>query len=366
MYGIHDVLLRQERGDYSEHLSEGDFVLDCSMGSNPYGSPEFDIPADVMRDIAHYPHSDAELIALIRERFAGILPIADDMIAFSCGSIGTCLALNRMCLKPGKAVVCMAPTFTAVTDDMATYEVDFKRVMLRREDDYAFDADALIEQIGRNPGAFVYVDNPNNPTGQVFPLSQVRRVVKAAQDAGSLIVMDEAYGDYMEDDQTALALVPEFDNLAVVRTFSKGFGAAGIRLGYCIAQPAVMAAFRKVNIPFSKNSIADAFAIQAMRTQWAQKTLARVKQDKPKLLSALQECKNLHIAHTSPGVPISMLYVDDEQVNLENVLSHAGVRVVTCSGYDGLGRNAIRLNLHEDIETLATLVRKADDLVLHA
>ena len=366
MYGIHDVLLQQERGDYSEHLSEGDFILDCSMGSNPYGSPEFTIPANVMQDIAHYPHSDAELTELIRQRFADVLPITDDMVAFSCGSIGTCVALNRMCLKPGKTVVCIAPTFTAVTDDMTTYGVEFERVYLRRENNYAFDANELIERIERNPGAFVYLDNPNNPTGQVFPLDQVRRVVQAAQKANSFIVMDEAYGDYMDDDQTALSLVPEFDNLAVVRTFSKGFGAAGVRLGYCIAQPQIMAAFHKVNIPFSKNSLADAFAIQAMQARWAQKALERVKQDKPKLLAALAECEHLHVAHTSPGVSISMLYVDDEQINLEKVLSHAGVRVVTCSGYDGLGCNAIRLNLHEDIDTLTNLVRKADDLVLHA
>ena len=76
-----------------------------------------------MQDIAHYPHSDAELTELIRQRFADVLPITDDMVAFSCGSIGTCVALNRMCLKPGKTVVCMAPTFTAVTDDMTTYGV---------------------------------------------------------------------------------------------------------------------------------------------------------------------------------------------------------------------------------------------------
>ena len=139
--------------------------------------------------------------------------------------------------------------------------------------------------------------------------------MQAAQKANSFIVMDEAYGDYMDDDQTALSLVPEFDNLAVVRTFSKGFGAAGVRLEYRIAQPQIMAAFHKVNIPFSKNSLADAFAIQAMQARWAQKTLERVKQDKPKLLAALAECEHLHVAHTSPGVSISsVLYVDDEQI----------------------------------------------------
>ena len=54
---------------------------------------------------------------------------------------------------------------------MTTYGVEFERVYLRRENNYAFDANELIERIERNPGAFVYLDNPNNPTGQVFPVS---------------------------------------------------------------------------------------------------------------------------------------------------------------------------------------------------
>lgn len=360
MYGIRDVLFEQERKDYSEHLSEGGYLLDCSMGSNPYGTPPLSIPGDVLHQLALYPHEDAELVDLIHQRFAGILDIGDDMIAFSCGSIGACMALDRMCLVPGKTVVCMAPTFTAVTDDIATYEVAFERVYLRKECGYAFSLDDLLAAIKAHPGAFVYVDNPNNPTGQVFPLTDIRRGVEAARAVGSFIVIDEAYGDYMDDEQSALHLVPEFDNLAVVRTFSKGYGGAGVRLGYCIAQPRIIEAFHKVNIPFSKSSVADVLAIQAMQSDWAHKTRMRVLKDKPRLLAVLGACKNLHSAHTDPGVSISMLYVDDEGIDLEKVLLRAGVRVVTCSGYDGLGVHAVRLNLHEDIDTLIELVKKAD------
>lgn len=363
MYGIRKVLLTQERGDYSEHLSEGDYRLDCSMGSNPYGTPPLSLPDEVLAHLAFYPHGDEELIGLIRQRFADVLPIADDMIAFSCGSIGTCMALNRMCLEPGKTVVCMAPTFTAVTDDMVTYEPRFARVGLRPERNYAFDVEDVLGAIEANPGALVYVDNPNNPTGQVFPLADVRRMVQAARDAGSLIAMDEAYGDYMADDQSALNLVGEFDNLVVVRTFSKGFGEAGVRLGYCVAQAPIMAAFHKVNIPFAKSSLADALACQSLREGWASKTRQRVLADKPRLLETLAGCKNLRVAHTDPGVSISMVYVDDPAVNLEQAFLRAGVRTVTCVGYDGLGANAVRLNLHEDIETLCELVRVTDALL---
>lgn len=362
MYGIRDVLLRQERGDYSEHLIEGSYQLDCSMGSNPYGTPPLSLPQDVASALSLYPHSDEELIELIRQRFAEVLPLADDMIAFSCGSIGTVMTLSRMCLEPGKTVVCMAPTFTAATDDMVTYEVSFHRVYLRPENNYKFCVEDMLAAVRSNPGAFVYIDNPNNPTGQVFPLAEVRQVVEAAREAGSFIVMDEAYGDYMPDEESALNLVPEFDNLAVVRTFSKACGEAGIRLGYCIAQAPIMEAFHKVNIPFSKSSVADALAIQTLQLEWALRTRDRVREDKPKLMAALKECKTLKMAQTDCGVPISMLYVEDECFDLEKTLLRAGVRVVTCSGYDGLGQNAIRINLHEDMETLVALIRKADEL----
>ncbi|MFR4803029.1 MAG: aminotransferase class I/II-fold pyridoxal phosphate-dependent enzyme [Eggerthellaceae bacterium] len=70
---------------------------------------------------------------------------------------------------------------------------------------------------------------PTIPPASV-PIDQVRRIVQAAQKANSFIVMDEAYGDYMDDDQAALSWC-RINNLAVVRTFSKGFGAAGVRLG---------------------------------------------------------------------------------------------------------------------------------------
>lgn len=362
MYGIREVLLTQVRGDYSEHLSAGDFKLDCSMGSNPYGTPPISIPEITLRDLAEYPETDAALVSALRERFAPILDITPDMLVFSCGSIASCMELTRMCMVPGKAIVCMAPTFTAVTDDMATYEPAFKRVYLRPEDNYAFDAQALIDAIEENPGAYVYVDNPNNPTGQVFPLEDVRRVAQAARDAGSFITMDEAYGDYMPDDQSALNLVSEFDNLAVVRTFSKGWGLAGVRLGYTVAQPQVAAALHKVNVPYSKNSIAHELACQAIASGWALRTRERVLRDKPRVLAALAACKNLHVAHSSNGVCISMVYVDDGQIDLEQVFAQAGVRVVTCAGYDGLGKNAVRLNLHENVDALVELIGQVDEL----
>ena len=80
------------------------------------------------------------------------------------------------------------------------------------------------------------------------------------------MIIDEAYGDYMDTFNSAITLVEKYDNLAVVRTFSKGLGAAGIRLGYIIAQKDIINIVNKVNIPFSKNTIAEYIALRLLES----------------------------------------------------------------------------------------------------
>lgn len=361
MYGIRKILLEQERNDYSEHLSEKPFELDCSMGSNPYGSyPGLTLGEDVIAHLNLYPESDKEITGLLAKRYQDVCTITDDMVAYSCGSIGSMLACNRMLLEPGKDVICIAPTFTAVTDDMLTYEPKITYVPLLPEHNYKLDVEDLLAKVKELPGAYVYIDNPNNPTGQIYPLAEMRRVVEEAEKQGSFVVLDEAYGDYMPLEESGLNLVNEFDNLAVVRTFSKGMAQAGARLGYTIAKPYIIAALGKVNVPISKSSLADALAIQMLKSDWAEQTVARVLRDKPRVLGAL---KNLKVAHTALSVPISMIFTDKKDVNLEEVFGEVGIRAVTCEGYEGLGANAVRLNLHDNIDRLVTLVQKADALM---
>ena len=314
MYGIREVLLRQERNDYSEHLSQAPFELDCSMGSNPYGfCPGVSFDAGLFTEVVEYPHSDDGIKDAIIEANAGTVALGRENILLTCGSIGAILALNRMVLCPGKVVLGLAPQFSAVVDDFVTYETLYRPVYLRPERNYAFDLGEFLEAMRANPGAYIYIDNPNNPTGQVIPLADAERIVSLARELDSFVVLDEAYGDYMPPEESAMHLVGKYDNLAVMRTFSKGMGAAGIRLGYILAHPAVIAAAGKVNVPYSKNELAGRIAEELIRHDWAGQCRERVAADKPRMLASL---KKLKYAETCMSVPITMLYTDDESVDL--------------------------------------------------
>ncbi|NLT57838.1 MAG: histidinol-phosphate aminotransferase family protein [Clostridiales bacterium] len=361
MYGIRKTLLTQQRNDYSEHLSQGSFELDCSLGSNPYGAwPGLALPQELLHHMALYPHASHRLAEAICRHYEDIAALTPGQVLLTCGSIGAVLTLNRMVLVQGKCILGLAPQFSAVVDDFITYDAAYSPVFLKQEDNYAFRLDAFLEAVRLRPNAYIYLDNPNNPTGQVIPLRQVEEIVALAQALDSFVVMDEAYGDYVEPRESAVGLIEKYDNLAVVRTFSKGLGAAGIRLGYILAQPAIIGAAGKVNVPFSSNTVAEHVATSLLTSGWARQCGERIQQDKRRLIDSLTDIK---VAETASCVPISMLYTASPDIDLCGVLEQAGVRAITGVGYGGIGKNAVRLNLHEDVDRLIDCMGRAEKIL---
>ena len=103
MYGINKYILDQIRNDYSEHLSDFPYKIDCSMGSNPYGAwPGLELPKELFTSIAQYPESDSELKQAIAAYYSKDVNLTENNITLTCGSIGAMLALNRMVLKGRK------------------------------------------------------------------------------------------------------------------------------------------------------------------------------------------------------------------------------------------------------------------------
>lgn len=361
MYGIRDILLEYERRDYYESLPPDDHALDCSMGTNPYGPwPGLTCPDGLLRDIGAYPPDDGATKAAICRYYRHLAPLDPSNVVLACGSFGAMLALNRMVLCKGKTVLGIAPQFTAVVDDFAAYEASYVPVYLKQEHHYAFSLSDFLSAMEQHPGAYIYIDNPNNPTGQVIPRDAMGSIVSRARELDSFVAVDEAYGDYMPDDDSAIPLVERYDNLAVVRSFSKGFGAAGIRLGYIIAQSHIASAASKVNVLNAKTAFAAHVAQSLLQSSWPRQCAAKVAEDKATVLAGL---RNIKVAHTHPHVAISLLYTEDERVDLRAVLLRAGIRTVPGAGYGGIGSNTVRLNLHANAAELARRLQTADQLL---
>lgn len=129
---------------------------------------------------------------------------------------------------------------------------------------YGHDLPAMLAAITPKTKV-VFIANPNNPTGTLAPPAEVLRFVREVPPH-VLLVMDEAYIEFLDEPLDLLPLIRrgEKPNLLIMRTFSKIFGLAGLRLGYGIAQPELIAALEKIRQPFNINSIAQAGALAAL------------------------------------------------------------------------------------------------------
>ena len=218
-----------------------------------------DAIADAAKSVNRYP--DMAAFALI-ERLAAKLGVGQDQIAIGCGSVMLCQQLIQAFCTPGDEVLFAWRSFEAYP--IITQVVGARQVTVPLDDSHTHDLDAMAAAITPKTRV-VFVCNPNNPTGTAVRRDALERFL-AAVPGDVLIVLDEAYREYVTDPDVpdGLGLLSGRDNVAVLRTFSKAYGLAGLRVGYLVANETVVAATRKVYVPFSVNSVAQAAALASL------------------------------------------------------------------------------------------------------
>jgi histidinol-phosphate aminotransferase len=223
----------------------------------PYDPPPNVIAAicAAARDVNRYP--DMGSGALTR-RIATSLSVDPDMIAVGCGSVALCQQLVQALCSPGDEVVFGWRSFEAYP--IVTRIAGATPRMVPLTSGLAIDLDAIADAITGST-RLVFVSNPNNPTGTALGQAAVQRFLDRVPDR-VVVVLDEAYREFASarDFPDGVRLLPGRGNLAVLRTFSKACRLAGLRVGYCVAPPALARLVRKVAIPFSVSALAEAAA----------------------------------------------------------------------------------------------------------
>lgn len=236
-------------------------VLRLDMNENPEGLPKevFDkIWAKVTPEyIAAYPEKDRlmELLA----RHDGIL---SENISVTAGSDEAMRLIFHCFGEAGKNLLTVTPTFEMY--DVYCKMFGMNHVTVDYREDFTLDADAVTDAVNENTGIVILL-NPNSPIGAVYKEEEVRAVVEKAQKNGAVVVIDEAYHYFYEP--TFLPLIKEYDNLLVLRTFSKLFSIAGLRIGYVSGNAELISYIEKAESTFNVNNIAILFAQELISDQ---------------------------------------------------------------------------------------------------
>jgi histidinol-phosphate aminotransferase len=231
-----------------------------SSNESPYGPlpSVIEVIAEAGGSVNRYPDNGAEaLIGALAERFA----VPAGHVAVGCGSVGVLKQLIEAVSDPGSQVLYAWRSFEAYPMLADLAGVTSVRVPLRQAThDLAAMAAAITPRT-----RMVLVCTPNNPTGTTVGDAELEVFLESVPPH-VLVVIDEAYLEFVTapDSPDALAIHRSRPNVAVLRTFSKAYGLAGLRVGYAVAHEPLAEALRKAAIPFGVNSLAQVAAVASL------------------------------------------------------------------------------------------------------
>lgn len=249
-------------GEGSEEVArelglDPDDLVKLSSNENPHGPSPRAIEAirAAAGEVHVYPKSaHTDLVAAIATEWG----LAPAQVWLANGGDGALDYLARALLDPGDRVLVPEPGFAYYGMSARYHHGEVRSYSLRAEDGFAQDADRVLD--AADGERIVYLTSPHNPTGTTMDLADVERIAEGTNE-DTLVVVDEAYGEFAET-PSAVRLIEGRDgwdareDVAVLRTFSKAYGLAGLRLGYAIVPDPWADAYARVNTPFAANTVA--------------------------------------------------------------------------------------------------------------
>ena len=258
-------------------------IIRLNGNENPYGpSPKVAKALAGFQNFNHYPDPGQRNL---RRVLSGYLDVNPERIVAGNGSDELIDLLLRMYVGVGDQVIIATPTF-----GMYSFSAGIcggEAVAVERGEDFEIDLEAMMSAITAKT-KIIFLTSPNNPTGNVIPESQTRALL----DTGLVVVMDEAYFEFCGE--TALPLLSEYQNLVVLRTFSKWAGLAGLRIGVGAMDPDLAATMMAMKPPYNVNLAAEVALTTSLEDTPG--LLARVKQivaERDRMMQLLQQIPNL-------------------------------------------------------------------------
>ncbi|KTG10156.1 histidinol-phosphate aminotransferase [Haloprofundus marisrubri] len=236
-----------------------DDLVKLSSNENPHG-PSPDAVAAVesaASDLDVYPttsHAD------LTEKLASTWDVTPEQVWVSPGADGAIDYLHRAMLDPGDEILVPEPGFAYYSMSARYVHGESSTYDLSKAENFEQTAENLLDAYDGE--RVVYLTSPHNPTGSEFPREELVSLLDSMADH-TLVVVDEAYGEYAEQ-PSAIDLLDDHDNLAVLRTFSKAYGLAGLRIGYGVVPESWADAYARVNTPFAANELACRAALAAL------------------------------------------------------------------------------------------------------
>lgn len=239
-----------------------DKVVKIASNENPYGPTNKIKEAFMNMDINIYPDNNS---TKIRKALASKYGILENTIAFGNGSVEIIQMLSRILLEEGDNIVTEIPSFSSYFSEAMIQGAEIKTIVPNAE--YSFNLAEMLDFVDSNT-KMIYITNPNNPLGTIVTKAELLNFISNVP-SNILVVLDEAYAEFVEEEEfsSMIKYVKDYPNLCVLRTFSKAYGLANLRIGYIVANSDVIIQIEKVRVPFNVSTIAQDAAVIALEDE---------------------------------------------------------------------------------------------------
>jgi len=300
--------------------------IDLSLSENPLGCSL--LVAEMLRkitinDISRYPDT-GKLIQKIAERFE----IRKEEVVLGCGSEQLIKLICQTFLQKNDTALVQGGSFPLFTKECLLSRAKVK-----------FFQPTKTTKIGRVK--LIFICNPNNPTGEILDPSVIENIVRKASN--SIVVIDEAIGEFMKDTFITKALKTK--NCLVLRTFSKAFGLAGIRIGFATGSANLINKLDVVQQPFPVSEITCKLALSALDDElFINKTIKFIKKERLFLISELKRRKLCPSDSITNNIFVETPLAD----KLIPKLNRLGVSIVPASGFPGMKKPGFRICIKDE------------------
>ncbi|MBP2654516.1 MAG: L-threonine-O-3-phosphate decarboxylase [Firmicutes bacterium] len=317
-------------------------LLDFSVNINPFGLPESVRQAvkEALEHIVNYPDATATLLkAALAKRYS----LERDM--FSVGN-GAAELMYVLChrMRP-KRVLIPAPTFSEYERAARSSGAAIKYVSLNAIDGFALNTGEIINQLSQVD--LVFLCNPNNPTGRIEEREKLAAIIAAAHKSDTYVVIDESFIDFVTDNDlfTCKPLVAKYPKLIILQSMTKTYAIPGLRLGFAIADNAIIQLLDSGKDPWNVNSLAQAAGVAALDdAEYLKRSVEAVTLARQTMIAELRRVPGFT---PYPGAANYLLVnIAGSGFNaprLGQALWKYNIIIRDCSNYPGLSPDYIRL-----------------------
>jgi histidinol-phosphate aminotransferase len=265
----------------------------------------------------------------LKRALAEKLGVKEENIIIGNGSDEIVSLITRITLQKGEQAITGAPSFLMYKIDIQLNQGKVVSVPLKN---FRLDLEKMEKAINSKT-RLVFIGNPNNPAGTIVNTKEVERFLSNVPPQ-ILVIFDEAYYEYVEDADypQTVNFVKQGKNIIVLRTFSKAYGLAGLRIGYGVAKKEIIDILNRARPPFNVNSLAQTAALASLKDEnQVERSRKLIKEEKKFFYSHL---KKLGLCFVPTQANFILIKVGERAKDIEEDLLHRGIIVRGMQGYN--------------------------------